>query len=159
MHTALRSTRETSIIEYPHNARLTFWRQLTVMPFETAIALISVWGGLASLIGLTAGRQAFSATLPPVMVNVFNVVYILSGLAIVLGIGWGYRNLEACGLILLVTSLVVRGFALVVAVGPTRAVLVAQVSSVVFIIATVLRLIAVARNVTVAHVKGPVAIE
>jgi hypothetical protein len=156
MNTSVRKPRaDPSVIEYPHPKKNQFFRQLAMLPFETAIALASVWGGVASSLGLTAG-QGFSATLPPLMVSAFNLLYILSGLAIVLGIGWGYRNLEACGLVLLTMSLLVRGIAVVVTAGATTPVLTAQFSTVVFIGATVLRFRALVQRAVIAQINGRV---
>lgn len=148
-----------SVLEYPPAKTNSFYRQLAVLPFETAIGLVSVWGGLASLFGLTTAGQSFSAALPPLMVSAFNLLYILSGLAIMLGIGWGYRNLEACGLILLLMSLLIRAIALLVAVGLTGAVLSAQISSVIFTAATVLRLLVLFRNGTIVQINGRARVE
>lgn len=159
MSTSIRKSRaDLSVIEYPAPKRNSFFRQLAVLPFESALALVSVWSGLSSLFGLTTAGQAFNAALPPWMVIAFNLLYVLSGLAIALGIGWGYRNLEACGLILLLTSLLVRGIAIVVTSWDTNAsgVVAAQFSSAVFIGATLLRLMAIFHRATVIHVNGTV---
>lgn len=147
-----------SIIEYPAQKRV-FFHRITVLPFEGAIALASVWGGVASLFGLTTAGQAFGTALPANMATAFNLLYIISGLAILFGLGWGYRNLEACGLILLLTSLTVRSIALAVTFGVAPSIVTMLVQSVIFIAATVFRLESIFRNGTIVQVKGPVKLE
>lgn len=147
-----------SIIEYPAPRRV-FFRRLTVLPFEGAIALASVWGGVASLFGLTTAGQAFGTALPPNMTIAFNLLYILSGLAILFGLGWGYRNLEACGLILLLTSLTVRSIALAVTFGITPSIATALVQAVIFIAATAFRLRSIFKNGTIIQVLGGLRVE
>lgn len=143
---------DASVLEYP--PAHSFLRKLAVLPFEAAIALVSVWAGVVSLLGFTIGGQTLSAALPPWMVAVFNLLYVLSGLAILLGVGWGYRNLEASGLILLLMSLLVRCTALVVVVGLTGVVLVTQFSTVIFMAAALLRLVAVLKRAVIAQING-----
>lgn len=156
-HRSLPHTDE-SVIDYPAQGKV-FLRRLAVLPFEAAIAIASIWGGMSSLFGLTTGGQAFGASLPPGMVTLFNLLYILSGLAIMLGLGWGYRNLEACGLILLITSLLVRSLTVTVTFGATPLVIATVAQAVIFGTATILRLIAVFKNGTIVQVNGPVKLE
>lgn len=147
-----------SIIEIPAQKRV-FLRRLTVLPFESAIAVASIWGGLSSLFGLTSAGQAFGNALPPLMVTLFNLLYILSGLSIVFGLGWGYRNLEACGLILLLTSLAVRSITLTFTFGLTPLVVATLASSVIFIVATVFRLESIFKKGTIVQVLGGLRVE
>ena len=162
MSTAQRSvanghTKE-SIIEYPA-PKQAFFHRLIVLPFESAIAIASVWGGLASLFGLTTAGQAFGTTLPQSLATAFNLLYIISGLAILLGLGWGYRNLEACGLILLLTSLTVRSIAFVVTFGLAPSIATMLIQAVIFIAAAIFRLRAVIKNGTIIQVLGGLRVE
>lgn len=150
---------DQSVIEYPLQQKRIFFHRLTVLPFEAAIALASVWGGLASLFGLTTTGQAFGTALPPNMATAFNLLYIISGLAILHGLGWGYRNLEACGLILLLTSLTVRSIALAVTFGPVPSIATMLVQAVIFAVATIMRLRTVFKNGTIVQVSGGLRVE
>lgn len=147
-----------SVIEYPAQKQV-FFRRITVLPFESAIALASVWGGVASLFGLTTAGQAFGTALPPNMATAFNLLYIISGLSILFGLGWGYRNLEACGLVLLLTSLTVRSIALAVTFGAAPSIATMLVQSVMFIAATVFRLQSIFKNGTIIQVLGGLRVE
>lgn len=148
-----------SVIEYPLQQKRIFFHRLTVLPFEAAIALASVWGGLASLFGLTISGQAFGTALPPNMATAFNLLYIISGLAILFGLGWGYRNLEACGLILLLTSLTVRSIALAVTFGLAPSIATMLVQAAIFAVATIIRLRTVFKNGTTVQVSGGLRVE
>lgn len=149
---------DKSVLEYPQQKRV-FFHRLTVLPFEAAVALSSVWGGLAAMFGLTSTGQAFGTALPPNMTIAFNLLYVLSGAAILLGLGWGYRNLEGCGLVLLLTSLGVRAIALTVTFGFTPLISSVVVQAVIFIIAVAARLRTLFRNGTIVQVDGRVDLE
>lgn len=78
------------------------------MPFETAFSLTIIWGGVTSFFNQTTAARMFNASLPPWVATTSNVVYLVSGLAILGGVGWAYRNVEASGLVLLLLTLLMR---------------------------------------------------
>lgn len=150
-------TTDESVVEYP-GARSPFLGRLMVLPFEAAIAVSSATLGVASLFGFTAPSQAFGAVLPASMVALFNLLYILSGLCILHGLGWAYRNLEACGLILLITTLVVRVIMLAVTFGAAPSIMTALLQLIIFIAASITRLQALFKDNTIVQIPGPVTI-
>lgn len=105
-----------SIREIPTGTR-EFILRVIVVPFEIAIALTAVWAGAAGLLTLSPSAAAFNATLPQWLVTMFNLIYVIAGLAMLTGVGWNYKNAEASGLILLITSLLIRAVALYVTRG------------------------------------------
>lgn len=96
-----------------------FWRRLKVVPFEALIALFAAYSGAVSLLGIGPTATALTLQLPPWLVNVLNIVFLLAGLAMVFGIGVPRRSLEAFGLVLVLMSVVVRTLALQWLVGAT----------------------------------------
>lgn len=112
-------------------------------PFEFAVAVVSVWTGAISFFGITLGAQTLNQTLPIAAVATFNLIYFVSGLFIIIGLGRAYRNIEASGLILLATALVVRSIAVIIGAGITPIALTAVFQAVVFVIACMARLFAV----------------
>lgn len=89
-----------------------FRKRLVIVPFDTALALTAVWSGLGAFFDASIQARLFNDALPDFAAILFNIVYIVSGLAVLAGIGWAYRNLEISGWILLLTSLIVRTISL-----------------------------------------------
>lgn len=87
---------------------IAFQRQFLMFPFEVAFALYSVYMGVSGLVGLgsTSGtlfvRAIGNWSVP------FNIMYAVAGVAIYLGLVLLRRNVEAFGLVILATSLVIR---------------------------------------------------
>lgn len=132
---------------WPEGARL-FLSRCSVMPFEVALGFVSAWTGAISFFNLTVAAVAFSNALPTPMVVAFNIVYLLSGVFLVLGVGWGYRNIEAAGMILLATVLGVRTVAFCVVFGFTAVTTGAIIQSLTFGLAALVRLRALLKNKT-----------
>jgi hypothetical protein len=79
--------------------------------FEVVFAFFCIYSGIVSLFNFGIVSNAVYDTLGPVVGLVFNVLFIISGFAIYLGVGVGRGNVEAAGLILLAVSLFVRSVA------------------------------------------------
>lgn len=142
---------ETVIV--PGEGGRVFLTRLSVVPFESAIALSAVWAGTASLFGISGSGAAFNATLPHPLVVLFNIMYIVSGVVTVLGLGFGYRNLEGFGLVTLATSLAIRLIALAVISGVQPDTITAIVQAMIFIPASLVRLVSLTHGVEVVPVK------
>lgn len=110
-------TVDRSIQEWPLNGRVAL-RRLMFVSFEVALAITAIWTGGTAFLGLTIAASAFNAALPSAMVTVFNALYFASGVVMIFGIAFGYRSVEAVGLMLFITSLVVRVVALFGTFGP-----------------------------------------
>lgn len=134
-----------TIREFPAGLRHFFARS-AIAPFEFALGIVSLWTGAISFFGVTLGAQTLNATLPTVMVGTFNLVYFISGLFIIAGLGWGYRNIEASGVILLATALIVRAIAVVVGAGLNPLTMTAVIQAVAFTVACLVRLVTILKN-------------
>lgn len=87
---------------------MVFFRRQAVIPFETALAAICAYSGIAGFLRYGIINTIFTQVLGVSIANGFNATYLASGVAIFLGIGMGLRNLEAFGVIILIMSLLIR---------------------------------------------------
>lgn len=85
-----------------------FLKQQSIVPFETTLAFFFIYAAIASLAGFGVTATPLSKVLGYWITMVFNVVYLFAGLGMYFGIGLRWGNIEAFGLILLITSIVVR---------------------------------------------------
>lgn len=92
------------------------WRRLSVVALETMIAMFVVYSAAAGLLHIP-GIQAdvLADVLGGYLVTAFQVVYLVAGLAMLYGIAGGRRRarFEEFGIILVITSIIVRQVALV----------------------------------------------
>lgn len=126
-----------------------FLMRQSVAPFETAIAAVAVGTGILNFFGASIAAILFNSVLPAALITGFNIGYLLSGFAIWFGLGWSYRNLEAFGLILLLTALVVRAIALWATVGVSPITVTVFIQAVAYSIACTVRLYVLMKGRTV----------
>lgn len=141
----------SAIRELPAGLRA-FLARSAIAPFEFALGLVSLWTGAISFFGITLGAQTLNQVLPPAMVATFNLTYFVSGIFIVAGIGWGYRNIEASGVILLATALATRAAAVFISTGFNPLTLTVLVQAVAFTTACIVRLVTLLRHKVLAFV-------
>lgn len=94
-----------------------FWKRLAVVPFEALIGGLAMFSGTVALLGIGTSVDSLTLLLPEWLVQALNVEYILSGVALLLGLGYAKAGVEALGLILLGAAVTVRGVAVVQAAG------------------------------------------
>ena len=116
-----------------------FLRQAAV-PFETTLAFFFMYAAVASMVGFGVVASPLSRTLGLVIAMIFNIAYLIAGLGMFVGIGTRRGDLEAFGLILIITSLAVRMVATGWLVGINPQIINGYVSSGVFIFACVMRM-------------------
>lgn len=124
------------------------YKRLSVQPFEAALALLTILSGILLLVRVGPPRtpSPVTALLPEPLVFAFRMFYFASGVGMFAGLGWGYRNLEAFGLILLLTSLGGFTLTMLVVIGFKPLILGSVIGAVVFGIAAVMRLMALLRG-------------
>lgn len=110
-----------------YNGTCNMVKRQTIVPFESAIAVLSIWAGFSGFFEVSISSQAFNALLSHLSAMMFHLVYVVSGMAIFFGIGWNYRNLEAFGLVLLLMSLLVRAIAAISLLGYTHPVAISPI--------------------------------
>jgi signal transduction histidine kinase len=123
-----------------------FFVRSAIAPFEFALGLVSLWTGAISFFGITLGAQTLNQTMPPTVVAIFNLTYFISGIFIVLGLGRNYRNVEASGVILLATALVVRAIVVVIAAGVSAITITVVVQATIFSTACAVRLFTILKH-------------
>jgi len=128
-----------------------------------AFAAISVYAGIAGLIDFGPGAASLRAQVGS-LTQLFNLVYLLAGCALFFGVGMNKRNLEASGLVLLLTSLLIRMIALIGwAHADKVAIINSLVSFIIFTVAIIARLwfvlsgctMVVAKSVKIPTVSTP----
>jgi hypothetical protein len=82
-------------------------KRLIVVPFECAIGFVCVWSGFLALFKIGVVADPLKEILGPFSI-LFNVIYLVSGIMLYIGIALNKRMTEAFGLILIAMSLVVR---------------------------------------------------
>jgi hypothetical protein len=82
-------------------------RTVVIAPFEVGFATLAIYRGIAGLFGYSVIADAF-LELPGWLSLVTNILFAVSGLAIVWGLYRVRREMEVVGLILLGFSLVIR---------------------------------------------------
>lgn len=91
-------------------------RQIIIFPFEVAMALWCAYSGITGALHVGPAADAFHRALGP-WATLFNIWFVIAGLSMYLGVALTRRNIEAFGLILVISSLVIRITALIWAVG------------------------------------------
>jgi hypothetical protein len=103
--------------------------------------VLAIWSGVSAFFNLTVTATVVNLSLPPDLVTLFNLLYVLAGFLMLAGLGWSYRNLEATGIIFLFTSLLVRLIVLVVMAGVQATILPAVLQNLTFGLACGARLV------------------
>lgn len=90
-----------------------FFNRVYVIPFQCMFAIWSIYSGITGLLHFGVVSTSLTAIFSPLATTIFNAVYILAGLAMLLGPGLAKRNLEAMGLMLVSTVIGIRALAVV----------------------------------------------
>ncbi len=75
-------------------------------PFKMAMALFAMYSGISGLIGFGASNEIFDAAVK--YSYVFNILFFMAGLGVLVGVITKKMNVEAAGLLLVSTSLMMR---------------------------------------------------
>ncbi len=94
-------------------------RSVALAPFELAYGFIAVWAGVSGIFDWTTIARVFNQGLPAWLSTLVNLFYTIAGLAIIGGILHQLRQLEAFGLTVLLSSLIIRAGFLWYAIGIT----------------------------------------
>lgn len=84
-------------------------------PFKIAMSLFAIYSGVSGLFGFGASNEIFDAAVK--YSYVFNSLFIVAGLLTMAGVFWHKLNVEAAGLLLISSSLVIRMTSTVALVG------------------------------------------
>jgi hypothetical protein len=130
----------------PPRSRLFFGRQ-TVVPFECLIGALAFVSGLFHLFGIgSVGQDPLTLLLPDWLAFSTDVSYAIAGLAILFGVGLSRGDIEAFGIILVATGIVVRSIALIDLAGFTESVRVAVLFNVMILFTCCVRVWMIVRG-------------
>lgn len=138
---------------------VTFFHRQSIMPYQAGIAALSIIMGVFSFFDWTLAAMLFNNALPMGGVLGFNLMYVVSGFAMFFGMGWGYRNLESFGLILLLTVLIARVIVVFAAVGLTPITTSTIVQGAVIGFSTLVRLVMLVKGHDVVLIRNASRVE
>jgi hypothetical protein len=119
---------------------LNFFRRQGIVPFETMFAFYSLYAGLAGVLHFGITNDVFKEVIGTSLALIFNIGYIVAGLSVYFGIGTRKANIEAFGLITLITSVLIRAIAMGYIIGMNPFIINSYVFSATFISACIVRL-------------------
>ena len=131
--------------EFPIGAKL-FWNRCSVVPFEASLGVLAIWTGSTAFLNWTLTNRVLVSALPDNMLRLLNLLYLISGIMIVTGVGWAYRNVETSGLIFLATSFIVRFVVLISIAGVNPETVGALVQTLTFGLACAIRIRCLLKN-------------
>lgn len=128
------------------NKILAFYSCQKPRPFEAMLGFICIYSGLAGIFNFGIVNNAFNELLNHDLLLVLNSIYLISGLAMFFGLGFNKANIEALGIILLATTLIVRIIISIWLLGISPIVINGYVFNFAFIFACIVRLITIVDN-------------
>lgn len=132
-----------------------FTGRLRVIPFEIAVGLFAMYGGLATLLGVSVGvDNTPGLTLPFWLVTCVAISHGLGGLGVVIGVGTGRRDIEGAAVAILGTSLLGRGLAIILGGGLSGQTTIAIVFYLVTTAACCVRLLSLNHNDVVLKISN-----
>lgn len=118
------------------------------------MAFLALSAGLIGLLHLSTSTDILTSLLPTWLVSGLNASYALSGLAMLVGLGLGRRDLEGGGIALLMSAVLVRGLAVVLVAGVTLQVSALLLFYLGFLVACGARLQSLVKNEVVLKVRN-----
>lgn len=96
-----------------------FLKRQSVHSFEVTFAVFCIYSGLAGIMGIGLSSGPLTSILGGWLATVIEVAFAISGAMMFFGIGFGRRDLEAGGLVMVITSLLLRNLTLLMTFGLT----------------------------------------
>lgn len=123
-----------------------FLHNQAIAPFETVFGFFCAYGGLAGLFKFGIVLTAYSQAISGKFLVISNTLYLISGLAIFIGLGIRRGDIEAFGLILLATVLVVRTLIFSFVFGLNPVIVNSYILNAAFIFSSIIRLKTIIKN-------------
>lgn len=121
-----------------HILRSGFWVRLTWTPFEVGLGLFAIYSGVSGLMHFGASNLLFQAAIKGS--ELYNIIFILAGVATIYGLGFLKANIEAFGLCCIISSLLVRMMAIIATTGWNQISHNLLAISFIFILASIIRI-------------------
>lgn len=133
---------------------LRFYQNQRIAPFEAMFGFICIYAGLAGIFNFGIINNIFSGLLSGTLLLLLNLIYLLSGITIFWGLGLRKGNIEAFGLILLATTLLIRTILFGWLLGLNPIIVNAYISNMAFIFGCLVRIITIVKNNRVITTHG-----
>jgi len=114
------------------------FRRIFLVPFEVGLCLFAIYSGISGFLDFGASNLLFVAAVHGA--QIFNAIFILSGLATIYGVAVMMANVEAFGICGIMSSLIIRTMAIIATAGWTQTSHNLIAISVIFILACTVRL-------------------
>lgn len=135
---------------YIHTIVSDCYRRQKLDPFETMFGFFCIFAGITTLLNfgiITNPLNTAFITYLGYKTHLFlSVIYLLSGLSIFFGIGFRKGNIEAFGLITLITVIIARTIVLGFLLGINPIIINTYVSNIAFVFASIIRLLTIRQN-------------
>jgi hypothetical protein len=131
----------------------------SINPFEAMFGFYCIYSGITGLLDFGVANDIFRIAIGPTLALMFSIFYILAGLGVFVGIGIKKGNLEASGLIALITSVVIRLISIAWVAGFIPIVVNTYAFSIVFIVACIVRLGYIFRGQVIVVLDGDLKIK
>lgn len=117
-----------------------FLRMVNAAPFETMFATYSFYAGTAGLFNFGLTPSIFEQVVGPIVALIFNVAYAIAGLSMFFGLWLARKEIESFGLIVVMTSALIRQIAVGYVAGFSSVIFSGYVFAAIFIAACSIRL-------------------
>lgn len=105
----------------PPTRRARVYDGLRSRPWATALALLVFLGGIYGVLGIGLQADVLAEFVPKYALKMISALYALSGLALIVGMGWHKGNIEAFGCLGIFGGILARAVATFAAFGMTVA--------------------------------------
>ena len=123
-------------------------------PFETMLGFICIYGGLAGIFNFGIINNIFTSVISYPLLLLLNIIYLISGITIFTGLGLKRGNLEAFGLVILSTTLIVRTVLIGFLLGFNPIIINSYISNAAFVFACIIRIRTIAKNNLIIEKHG-----
>lgn len=123
-----------------------FFHNQAIAPFETVFGFFCAYSGLAGLFKFGIILTAYSQAISGKFLIFSNTIYLISGLGIFIGLGVRRGDMEAFGLILLTTVLIVRTLIFGFVFGFNPIIINSYILNAAFVFSSIVRFKTIARN-------------
>lgn len=124
----------------------TFYTNQKLVPFETMFGFYCAYSGLAGLLNFGIVSNAFNSATGYKTSTIFNIVYLLAGIGMYIGVGLKRINIEAFGLITVITSIIIRTITASWVFGINPVIINSYIFNTAIIFACIIRLITIYKN-------------
>lgn len=136
-----------------------FHTRHSIIPFEAGFAVFCVYNGIISIIGFGLIPNILRTVIGYNLSMIFDIGFLVAGIAMFFGSGLGRRDLESVGLITVATSLLIRSVIVGYLMGFSPIIFNSYISNFIFICCCLARLSFIMKNKAILQVNLDIPIE